>query len=101
MLCSPSSGYSMPDQKKLLSLKDTAVALHLGLRNSIIEQSCGSALSQSCGLGLYFPKRYIHASYKKTTFDKVTGWSLFLQKHLDKTRLLNAQHNREDELIQS
>ncbi len=101
MLCSPSSGYSITDQKKLLSLKDTTVALHVALRKSIVEQSCGSALLQSCGLGLYFPKRYIHASYKKTTFDKETGWSLFLQKHLDKTRLLNAQHNREEESLTS
>ncbi len=56
------------------------------LTTSIIAETHGANLPMSHGLGLFFPKRNTHSSYLKTTFDKATGWSLFLARFLNRLK---------------
>ena len=82
-----SSYLSSVDKQRVGSLKTAAQALLSSLKaNVIVEKSCGAELSKACGLGIYFPKSYIHGSYPKTLFDKEINWSLFLQSYIEKTR---------------
>jgi hypothetical protein len=69
--------------EKIIKLSEEC---YRALTTSIIAETHGSSLPMSHGLGLFFPKRNIHSSYFKTTFDKKTSWSAFLARFLNRLK---------------
>ncbi|MCB9492856.1 MAG: hypothetical protein H6679_01125 [Epsilonproteobacteria bacterium] len=49
------------------------------LRQCVVANVAGKALPCAQGLSIYFPRRLIHESYKKTAFANKTSWLSFLE----------------------
>lgn len=48
------------------------------INKAVISNAIGKNLKNAHGISIYFPERYIHNSYHKTTFGKSTRWLEFL-----------------------
>ncbi|MBM3887039.1 hypothetical protein FJ364_03845 [Candidatus Dependentiae bacterium] len=92
MICKTKEVLANPDSisqeirtafEKIITLAEEGYAI---LTTTVITETHGSNLPMSHGLGIFFPKRNIHSSYLKTTFDQATGWSVFLAKFLNRIK---------------
>jgi hypothetical protein len=82
------SNNSLNDEQ-LLAIENIVRLSDAGLHAlsiSILAETHGSGIPTSQGLGMFFPKGNIHPSYLKTTFDKTTGWSVFLGRFLNRLK---------------
>lgn len=68
--------------KNLDALKILAQDAINFMPNIIIKSTNSKYLPNANGISIYFPKRKVHESYYKTSFDKETQWSLFLNAYI-------------------
>ena len=57
--------------------------------NIIIKSTSSKYLPNANGISIYFPKRKVHESYYKTSFDQETQWSLFLNTYLQSAKKID------------
>ncbi len=77
---------SMGNSQSITTVIQTCESLYGALKKAIIANVHGTSMPMSHGLGLYFPRRFIHTSYYKLTFDEKTSWSQFLKVFLQHTK---------------
>lgn len=86
LLTSFGSSLGSEQATALRDIRKYSTDAYEALRRSIIAEVHGSNLPRSTGLGIFFPKRSIHASYEPTTFNQNTRWSVFLNTFLKRFR---------------
>jgi hypothetical protein len=59
------------------------------MKNIVIKSTTCKNLTGACGISIYFPKRKVHESYLKTSFDEATKWSLFLNTYIQAAKKIN------------
>ncbi len=87
----PRRGFAIPEDyaNKLDDVKTLAQSAIDTIKNIVIQTTNSKYLTKSNGISIYFPKRKVHESYYKTTFDKVTEWSLFLNVYIQESKKIN------------
>lgn len=87
----PRRGFAIPEDyaNKLDNVKTLAQGAIESMKNIVIQTTNSKYLTKASGISIYFPKRKVHESYYKTTFDKETEWSLFLNVYIQESKKNN------------
>ena len=71
------------------------------LRTMVFANAVGRNLSEAEGLAIYFPLSYVHHSYYKTEFARLTTWPQFLEKYLKAKRPKHYADQHADPVVRS
>ncbi|MFH1254171.1 MAG: clostripain-related cysteine peptidase [bacterium] len=87
----PKRGFAPTEDytKNLDDVKVLAQGAIDSMKNIIIKTTSSKFLTGANGISIYFPKRKVHESYYKTSFDQETQWSLFLNVYIPESKKIN------------
>ena len=87
----PKRGFAMTEDytNNLDDVKVLAQEAIDSMKNIVIKSTSCKYITGANGISIYFPKRKIHESYYKTSFDQETQWSLFLDLYIQEAKKIS------------